>query len=228
MDRIAGNLVALTQQISDAAIAAQRDPDTITLIAASKTQPGDVIMQAYEAGIRHFGENYLDEALAKRADLDLPDVTWHFIGRIQSNKTRLIAQHFDWVHTVDRKKIADRLSAQREGGSLNVLIQVNIDEDPAKGGVRPAEAGALLEHITRTANLQPRGLMTILDQTSDPATSYQSMAQLFAALRATLPDAYKTAWDTLSMGMSGDMQAAIAAGATQIRIGTALFGPRGS
>ena len=224
MEPITGNLLAINQQIAHAARDAGRDPDEITLIAASKTQPGTVIQQAYEAGIRHFGENYLDEALAKRADLATPDLIWHFIGKIQSNKTKSIAQHFDWVHTIDRYKIAKRLSDQRSGSKLNALIQVNIDADPAKGGVLKNEVASLVEQIDPLPNLSLRGLMTILDRTSDPASSYQSMAQLFTETRAYLNSTAR--WDTLSMGMSGDMAQAIGAGATQVRIGTALFGPR--
>lgn len=224
MEPITGNLLAINQQIAHAARDAGRDPDEITLIAASKTQPGTVIQQAYEAGIRHFGENYLDEALAKRADLATPDLIWHFIGKIQSNKTKSIAQHFDWVHTIDRYKIAKRLSDQRSGSKLNALIQVNIDADPAKGGVLKEEVASLVEQIDPLPNLSLRGLMTILDRTSDPASSYQSMAQLFTETRAYLNSTAR--WDTLSMGMSGDMAQAIGAGATQVRIGTALFGPR--
>ena len=224
MEPITGNLLAINQQIAHAARDAGRDPDEITLIAASKTQPGTVIQQAYEAGIRHFGENYLDEALAKRADLATPDLIWHFIGKIQSNKTKSIAQHFDWVHTIDRYKIAKRLSDQRTGSKLYALIQVNIDADPAKGGVLKEEVASLVEQIDPLPNLSLRGLMTILDRTSDPASSYQSMAQLFTETRAYLNSTAR--WDTLSMGMSGDMAQAIGAGATQVRIGTALFGPR--
>ena len=224
MEPITGNLLAINQQIAHAARDAGRDPDEITLIAASKTQPGDIIQHAYDAGIRHFGENYLDEALAKRAGLATPDLTWHFIGKIQSNKTKSIAQHFDWVHTIDRFKIAKRLSDQRTGSTLNVLIQVNIDADPAKGGVLKDEVASLVEQIDPLPNLSLRGLMTILDRTSEPASSYQSMAQLFTETRAYLNSTAR--WDTLSMGMSGDMAQAIGAGATQVRIGTALFGPR--
>ena len=224
MEPITGNLLAINQQIAHAARDAGRDPDEITLIAASKTQPGDIIQHAYDAGIRHFGENYLDEALAKRAGLATPDLTWHFIGKIQSNKTKSIAQHFDWVHTIDRFKIAKRLSDQRTGSTLNVLIQVNIDADPAKGGVLKDEVASLVEQIDPLPNLSLRGLMTILDRTSEPASSYQSMALLFTETRAYLNSTAR--WDTLSMGMSGDMAQAIGAGATQVRIGTALFGPR--
>ena len=224
MEPITGNLLAINQQIGQAARVAKRDPAEIILIAASKTQSSDVIKQAYDAGIRHFGENYLDEAVEKRRNLDLADLTWHFIGRIQSNKTKLIAQCFDWVHTVDRFKIAKRLSDQRTGSPLNILIQVNIDADPAKGGVAKDEVASLVKEIESLPNLNLRGLMTILDRTSEPASSYQSMAQLFAEIKTDQQS--DAPWDTLSMGMSGDMAEAIAAGATQVRIGTALFGPR--
>ena len=224
MEPITGNLLAINQQIGQAARVAKRDPAEIILIAASKTQSSDVIKQAYDAGIRHFGENYLDEAVEKRRNLDLADLTWHFIGRIQSNKTKLIAQCFDWVHTVDRFKIAKRLSDQRTGSPLNILIQVNIDADPAKGGVAKDEVASLVKDIESLPNLNLRGLMTILDRTSEPASSYQSMAQLFAEIKTDQQS--DAPWDTLSMGMSGDMAEAIAAGATQVRIGTALFGPR--
>ncbi len=129
MNSIAGNLLALNKQIGAAASAAGRNATEITLIAASKTQSAETVNEAFQAGVRHFGENYLDEALAKLALVDTPGATWHFIGRVQSNKTRLLATHFDWVHTVDRLKIARRLSSHREGDPLNVLIQVNIDDD---------------------------------------------------------------------------------------------------
>ena len=225
MDFITGNILATNQQIAHAAALAGRDAAEITLIAATKTQDAAIIEAAYAAGIRNFGENYLDEAVKKIAHLDLPDATWHFIGRIQSNKTKLIATHFDWVQTVDRIKIAKRLSEQRgETAPLNVLIQVNVDADPAKAGVLVADLPDLIQAVADLENLTLRGLMTILDPASDPATSYQSMAQLFADAKARLPHGHP--WDTLSMGMSGDMAEAIAAGATHVRIGTALFGPR--
>lgn len=228
MNFLSSKFLDVNRQIRQAAEAAGRDPREITLIGASKTQSAETIAKAYAAGLRHVGENYLDEAIAKRAQFQASDLVWHFIGRIQSNKTRLIAAHFDWAHTVDREKIASRLSKHRSGPPLNVLIQVNIDADQAKAGVLPDEAHALVDFTSTLPNLRLRGLMTILSQTSTPESSYQSVAQLAARLKATLPSVQREAWDTLSMGMSGDLDAAIAAGATHVRIGTALFGPRPS
>lgn len=228
MNLISDKLLAVKGQVRQAAEAAGRRPQDITLIGASKTQSAATIVEAYAAGLRHVGENYLDEAIAKQSQFTADDLVWHFIGRVQSNKTRLIANHFDWVHTVDREKIANRLSRHRTGQALNILIQVNIDADQAKAGVLPEQAQALVHHASTLPNLRLRGLMTILSQTSKPESSYQSVAQLAARLKATLPTAQRDAWDTLSMGMSGDLEAAIAAGATHVRIGTALFGPRPS
>lgn len=226
MNFLSSKFLDVNTKIRRAAEAAGRDPKEITLIGASKTQSAKTISDAYAAGLRHVGENYLDEAIAKRAQFQASDLVWHFIGRVQSNKTRLIATHFDWVHTVDREKIASRLSKHRSGPALNVLIQVNIDADQAKAGVLPDEARGLVDFVSTLPNLRLRGLMTILSQTSTPESSYQSVAQLAARLKATLPSVQREAWDTLSMGMSGDLDAAIAAGATHVRIGTALFGPR--
>jgi len=221
------NLVVLERRISDACNAAGRTSDSVTLIGVSKTKPLAAVRQAAALGIAHLGENYLDEAIGKiRATQDL-DLTWHFIGRIQSNKTKDIAENFHWVQTVDRLKIARRLHEQCPPGKrLNVLIQINIDEDPAKAGVLAADAWSLLKEIQALPNLQPRGLMTILAQHADPGASYNLMAQLFSALNDRLLDEAPRRWDTLSMGMTGDMEHAIAAGATHIRIGTALFGAR--
>ena len=167
---------------------------------------------------------YSTEKIAATADLDL---TWHFIGRIQSNKTRDIATHFHWVQTVDREKIARRLHEHCPNDKrLNILLQVNIDADSAKAGISPAQAGSLLEYIEQLPRLSPRGLMTILAADSDPRASYQSMAQLFKRLKLQLDPDSRAHWDTLSMGMTGDLEHAIAAGATHIRIGTARFGAR--
>ena len=223
---IAGNLLDLKRQISEAEADAGRDPDSTVLVAASKARTADTVLSAYAAGVRHFGENYVDEAVTKITSVKLPHATWHFIGRIQSNKTRHIVRHFDWVHTIDRIKIADRLASQREHTPLNVLIQVNIDKDPAKAGVMPENIEPLVQHITALPNLRLRGLMTILNQTANSAASYDSVAQLAAQIRGGLPSTQGQHWDTLSMGMSGDIEAAILAGATHVRIGTALFGPR--
>jgi len=170
----------------------------------------------------------MSRALPKLAALTDLHATWHFIGRIQSNKTRTIAAHFDWIHTVDRTKIAKRLNEQCPAEKkLQILLQVNIDDDPAKGGAAPAALPSLLADVAGLPQLTPRGLMTILAVDADPHASYKSMAQLLADLRGALPAAAGARWDTLSMGMSNDLEQAIAQGATHIRIGTALFGARG-
>lgn len=220
---IAANVEAVRRHIEAAARACGRDPGSVRLLAVSKTQPAEAVRQAAAAGCSDFGENYLQEALDKiQALSDLP-LTWHFIGAVQSNKTRAIAEHFHWVHTVAREKIARRLSEQCPGGRLlNVTIQVNIDDDPAKAGVAPRDAGALLDAIRGLPHLRLRGLMTILQRDSEPLAGYRRLAELFSELAA---DAGPH-WDTLSMGMSGDYREAIAAGATHVRIGTAIFGPR--
>ena len=154
--------------------------------------------------------------------------TWHYVGKIQSNKTKEVAKYFDWVHTVDRSKIAQRLNAQCPADkTIQLLIQVNIDEDPNKGGCSPGETLDLAQQLMSLPRIQIRGLMTILSKDSMPRDSYESVAQLFAQIAAALPAAQQVYWDTLSMGMTDDLEQAIAAGATHIRIGTALFGARG-
>ena len=220
---IASNLIATRRRIRQAALAHGRRAEDIALIAVSKTMPAEAIAAAQAAGQVDFGENYVQEAVAKiKALVDLP-LRWHFLGRIQSNKTALIAQHFDWVHTLDREKAARRLAGQRgRRGPLNVLVQVNIDEDPAKGGVAPEQVGGLIDAVRGMAGLTLRGLMAILEKAGEPRVSFQRMRSLFDALAQR----GGAQWDTLSMGMSQDMEAAIAAGATQVRIGTAIFGPR--
>ena len=220
---IAANLATIRGQIAAAALAAGRDPADVELIAVSKTHGSDAVTAALAAGQRHFGENYLGEALGKITDIDDDRAIWHFIGAIQSNKTRALARSFDWVHTIDREKIARRLDEQCPAGKrLNVCLQVNIDDDPNKSGVPPSATGKLLDACAGLANLQVRGLMTILDPHSNPLASYARLKDLFESLRPQAPPG----WDTLSMGMSGDFAAAIAAGATHVRIGTAIFGPR--
>lgn len=227
MQSIESNLVALSQRIAAACQEAGRDASSVTLIGVSKTKPVTAVYSAAEHGVRELGENYLDEALEKIAATRDLNLTWHFIGRIQSNKTRLIAEQFDWVHTVDREKIASRLSRQCPSSKkLNVLLQINIDADPAKAGVAPSDAADLLAQMLSLPNLAVRGLMTILARDMDARASYQSMAQLFESLRHQLNQAQLSCWDTLSMGMTADLEHAIAAGATHIRIGTALFGER--
>ncbi|MEM7000547.1 MAG: YggS family pyridoxal phosphate-dependent enzyme [Pseudomonadota bacterium] len=228
IQRLQGQLTAIEQSIAKAAEDAGRTAADVTLIAASKTQAAATIEQAHRLGISQFGENYLDEALAKIDALKHLSLTWHYIGRIQSNKTRQIAQHFDWIHTVDRAKIAQRLSDQRESAKpLSVLIQVNLDQDPNKAGVTSAAACVeLAQTICALPNLRARGLMTILNPASEPAEGYASVAQLAAEVAEQLPTKARADWQMLSMGMSQDLHAAVAAGATHVRLGTALFGPR--
>ena len=223
MSTIAANISTLEQRIRTASLAAQRDPASVGLLAVSKTKPSSALREAYAAGLRDFGENYLQEALGKQAELaDLP-LCWHFIGPIQSNKTRAIAENFAWVHSVDRLKIAQRLSEQRPEGlePLNICIQVNVSGEASKSGCTPEDLPALAAAISALPRLKLRGLMAIPEPTEDQA----EQAAAFAAVR-TLQDQLDLPHDTLSMGMSHDLEAAIAQGATWVRIGTALFGAR--
>lgn len=217
------NLLRVREQIDAAARACGRAPDTVQLIAVSKTRPAGCIREAAAAGCRDFGENYLQEALPKIAELGDLGLVWHFIGAIQTNKTREIAAAFDWVHTVSREKVARRLAGHCPAHkTLNVCLQVNIDRDPVKAGVAPEDTAALLDVLRGLPRLRVRGLMTVLDPERVPADGYRRLAALFHELATQAPEC----WDTLSMGMSGDFPAAIAAGATQVRIGTGIFGPR--
>lgn len=220
---IAPRLERLRQRIAECANGCGRRPEDVQLIAVSKTRPAEAIRDAAGLGLRDFGENYLQEAEAKLDALAGLPVTWHFIGALQSNKTRTVAARFDWVHTVSRRRIAERLAKQCPPGKvLNVTLQVNVDQDPAKAGVDPADAGELLSAVLGLPNLRVRGLMTILQQNADPEQGYLRLAALFRELAPSVPGV----WDTLSMGMSDDFPQAIAAGATHVRIGSALFGPR--
>jgi PLP dependent protein len=226
MTTLGHNLHTVRERMAAACAAAQRPVEEVTLLAVSKTFGPEAVRQAYQAGQRAFGENYIQEAVEKMALLsDLP-IEWHCIGPIQSNKTRLVAQHFDWAHTVDRLKIAQRLSEQRPEGRapLSVCIQVNIDGGPSKSGVVPDEAEDLAREVARLPGLRLRGLMTI----PEPAESFEEQkavheraADLFRELRQAGLEL-----DTLSMGMSADLEAAIAAGSTMVRVGTAIFGGR--
>ncbi len=223
MSTIADNIASVAARIAAAANAAGRDESSIHLLAVSKTKPAAALREAHAAGIRDFGENYLQEALGKQLELvDLP-LTWHFIGPIQSNKTRAIAEHFDWVHSVDRLKIAQRLSEQRpdELPPLNICIQVNVSGEASKSGCAPADLPALAAAIAQLPRLRLRGLMAIPEPTDERAA--QDAA--FAAVRQ-LQEQLNLDLDTLSMGMSHDLESAIAQGATWVRIGTALFGAR--
>ncbi|MFJ3469312.1 YggS family pyridoxal phosphate-dependent enzyme [Pseudomonas sp. NPDC090201] len=223
MSTIAENISTLAERIRNAAQAAQRDPASVGLLAVSKTKPASDLREAHAAGLRDFGENYLQEALGKQAELsDLP-LIWHFIGPIQSNKTRAIAENFAWVHSVDRLKIAQRLSEQRpaELPPLNICIQVNVSGEASKSGCTPEDLPALAQAISALPNLRLRGLMAI----PEPTENGDEQNAAFATVR-TLQDRLNLPLDTLSMGMSHDLEAAIAQGATWVRIGTALFGAR--
>jgi pyridoxal phosphate enzyme (YggS family) len=223
MSTIAENIAKVRERIREAAQALQRDPAAVGLLAVSKTKPAQAIREAHAAGQIDFGENYLQEALSKQAELtDLP-LIWHFIGPIQSNKTRQIAEHFDWVHSVDRLKIAQRLSEQRPEHlpPLNICLQVNVSGEASKSGCTPEELPALAQAVTQLPRLRLRGLMTIPEPSDDPQAQREPLARL-RRLRDALPGNL----DTLSMGMSQDLEAAVAEGATWVRIGTALFGAR--
>ncbi len=228
MTTISANLQKVQERIAAACAAAQRNPQEVTLLAVSKTFGADAVRAAAEAGQRAFGENYIQEAIEKMALLSHLPLKWHCIGPIQSNKTRLVASHFDWAHTVDRLKIAQRLSEQRPEHlpALNVCIQVNIDGGPNKAGVPPQEALALAQEVARLPRLSLRGIMTIPEPAEDFAmqkTVHLRARALFDDLRAAgLP------LDTLSMGMTADLESAVAAGTTMVRVGTAIFGDRPS
>ncbi|MBP0633792.1 MULTISPECIES: YggS family pyridoxal phosphate-dependent enzyme [unclassified Cupriavidus] len=229
MSVIAANLQAVRQRIAAAAQQAGRQPGDIALLAVSKTVSADRVRAAAEAGQLAFGENYVQEGVEKIAALaDLRDrLQWHFIGPLQSNKTRLVAEHFDWVHAIDRLKIAERLSAQRPAGMapLQLCIQVNISGEASKSGVAPADVPALAQAVAALPGLRLRGLMAIPEPEDDPVAQRRPFATMRSLLRGLREAGLDV--DTLSMGMSGDMEAAIAEGATMVRIGTAIFGARG-
>ncbi len=226
MQNIEKNLLQVRRQIDQAAIKFGREPATISLLAVSKRKPAEDIRSAYAAGQRDFGENYLQEAQDKIIALADLDICWHFIGAIQSNKTRPLAMSFDWIHCVDRLKIAKRLSEQRPESrpALNLCIQVNIDGEDSKSGVTLPEVPELARQIAELPNLRLRGLMAI----PAPCDDLKSQSKPFALLADMLNDLNSQGLDcdTLSMGMSHDMSAAIAEGATLVRIGTAIFGER--
>ena len=230
MTDIAKNIVSVQRQISHTAQTYRRDPSAIRLIAVSKTRPAAMIREAYHSGLTHIGENFVQEALEKIALLHDLEICWHFIGPIQSNKTRKIAENFQWVHSVDTLKVARRLSNQRPADldPLNLCVQVNISGESSKSGVSPADLGPLVEQILYLPNLRLRGLMSI----PAPADGISFQREPFKRLRDLLEE-IKVKLGTkaddmqhLSMGMSADLEAAIAEGATLVRIGTAIFGRR--
>lgn len=226
MNDLKENLHNVRARLASACAAAGRDPSEIAVLAVSKRHAAIRIRALNALGQRAFGENYVQEALAKQEELRDLAIEWHFIGPLQSNKTREVAAHFDWVQSADREKILRRLSDQRPPSlpRLNVCIQVNIDREPQKAGALPEQAGPLARLAAGLPNLRLRGLMAIPRMGSedhDPADSYRHMASLFRDIRDT-----GLAMDTLSMGMSDDLEAAVAAGSTLVRIGTDLLGPR--
>lgn len=226
MSIIAENLKKVRSEITRSAQKHGRNPSDINLLAVSKTRPADDIRTAAALGQVDFGENYLQESVEKIEQLKDLDLCWHFIGPLQSNKTRAVAENFHWLHTLDRLKIAKRLSEQRpeDMPPLNLCIQVNISAEESKSGCQPNEVAALVDQISQLPNLCVRGLMAIpkaSQDLSEQQTAFAKMQALQLELQAKHPQL-----DTLSMGMSGDMDAAIAEGATIVRIGTAIFGPR--
>jgi PLP dependent protein len=229
MHSISNHVTAVQKRVAEAAQRNGRVRDSIRLVGASKTQSAETIRAAVSCGITEFGENYLNDALPKIDALRDLSLQWHFIGAIQSNKTRDIARHFQWVQTLDRAKIAQRLSDQRpeDADALDVLIQVNIDDEPQKAGIAPDALAEFAPHVLKLPRIRLRGLMSIPRPEVDPEvqrTAFRRMRELFERAKPV----GATHWDTLSMGMTQDFETAIAEGATMIRIGTALFGPRGA
>lgn len=222
---ISDSLQDVKTRIAEACVAAGRPPNAVQLLVVSKTFPGAAVREAFAAGARAFGENYVQEGLAKVDELaDLRgDLEWHLIGPLQSNKTKPVAERFDWVHSVDRLKIAQRLSEQRPHGMppLNVCLQVNISAEASKSGLLPGDVAPLAHQVAALPGLRLRGLMAIPEPGPGALAQHQAMAALFEALKAD-----GLGVDTLSLGMSADLEAAIAAGSTLVRVGTAIFGTR--
>jgi len=215
---------SVLEQIHQACLLAKRMPEEVRLLAVSKTHPSAALREMYDAGQRAFGENYLQEALAKIDELKDLNIEWHFIGHVQRNKTKLLAEKFTWVHGVDRLIIAERLSNQRESSQepLNICLQVNIDAQDSKDGCQPKEVALLVREISQLPHLKLRGLMVI--PAPNNAHAFMDAHELFGKVKTE--HLHPEDWDTLSMGMSGDMLEAIQAGSTMVRVGTALFGAR--
>jgi pyridoxal phosphate enzyme (YggS family) len=226
MTTISANLQAVRERIEAAARQCGRDSREIELIAVSKTRPADDIREAAAAGQRRFAENYVQEGVAKAHDLRALSLEWHFIGPLQSNKTRPVAEHFAWVHSIDRLRVAERLAEQRPAGlpPLQVCLQVNVSGEATKSGVALAELGALAHAAAQLPGIEVRGLMAIPAPVEDPAQQRQAFRCLRLAFENLKAEGLKL--DTLSMGMSDDLEAAICEGATQVRVGTAIFGER--
>ena len=226
MNSIDERFAKVREQLRQAEIDAQRPRNSVQLLAVSKTKPAADIAAAYRLGQRHFGENYLQEALKKQQELAAFNISWHFIGPIQSNKTKPIAQQFAWVHSVDRLKIAERLSEQRPDylPPLNICLQVNISDEGSKSGIELADLPGLIEQVGKLPNLRLRGVMAI----PEPQQDYHAQCLPYRRLYQAARQLDRGDLDTFSFGMSGDLQAAVAEGSTLVRIGTALFGERPS
>lgn len=223
---IALKLQAVRARIAAAAMRCGRSPSSITLLAVSKNVPASYIEDAISAGQRAFGESYVQEGVQKITTLGDSALEWHFIGPLQSNKTRAVSEHYSWVHAIDRVKVAERLNASRPDHlpPLNVCIQVNVSGEDSKSGVAPGEEGRIAEAVAVLPRLRLRGLMTIPEPTPDESSQRERYARLRALSEGLIASGYPL--DTLSMGMSGDLESAIAEGATIVRVGTAIFGAR--
>ncbi len=224
MTTLSDRRTRILAQINQAALAYQRNPQSILLLAVSKTKTASAIAELYRSGQRHFGENYVQEALGKQQQLGAFDITWHFIGPIQSNKTKAIASHFSWVHSVDSLKIAIRLSQQRPTHlpPLNICLQVNISAEASKSGISLEQLPILSEQVAKLPNIKLRGVMAI----PEPEPDFQRQRQPYRELYQAVKKLNQPELDTFSFGMSGDLTAAIAEGSTIVRIGTDLFGAR--
>jgi len=224
MTDIISNLNAINTEIRAAESQAEREENSVSLLAVSKTKPSADISIAYQAGQRHFAENYLQEALIKQKELSHYQISWHFIGPIQSNKTKQIAANFSWVHSVDRLKIAQRLSEQRPDDlpPLNICLQVNISEEASKAGIMLNDLAEMIEQVERLPSIKLRGVMAI----PEPAQEYEQQRKPYRQLYTAIKALNKPELDTFSFGMTGDLKAAITEGATIVRVGRALFGAR--
>jgi len=225
-EQLQSNLHQVRARITAATARYERDPRTVHLLAVGKGQPEHALRTLAQQGQMDFGENYLQEALAKITALSDLSLTWHYIGQLQANKTRPVAEHFHWVHTVDRERIAVRLNEQRPQGAppLNVCLQILLQEEPGKGGIPPSEAAQLAAQVRSLPRLKLRGLMCIPPASDDFEAQRTWFDRLASCMRELNAQGFEL--DTLSMGMSGDLEAAIAAGATWVRVGTAVFGER--
>ena len=227
-DSLESRIKLVKERVNAACIVNGRSPDSVTLLAVSKTKPIEMLREAERHGLKQFGENYADEAKEKIQQRPALKSEWHFIGRIQSNKTQSIAQHFAWIHTVDRIKVAKRLASHcPENKILQILLQVNVDSDENKGGIEAGKIDELIKYVLSEPNLNLRGLMTILSRETDPQKGYSKLRDLFNHLQETYAQELHN-WDTLSMGMSNDLEVAVNCGATIVRVGTDIFGSRDS